>query len=207
MNASLSNAVADIVEKRVEVLKKEFREILGLNSDSERAVACAPALTNILKGLVLLGEKSPVLSGVGSTAIERKGDGYVYGHLRYWTNAQARNPAASPPASSATNSPARSATSLMALPENDVAVGKGGLALDVYILNADEPFGSIPDNACDMSILDRQSKIKLYCRLRYNRQSAEDTAMVRTVSQPIQDLIENEAKALRKALDNMLVVP
>jgi hypothetical protein len=189
---ALATSVKDIVEKQAGLLGKSLQNIIGSDPVAERAQACALGITNILGGLKAIEQKFPDLSGIGSATIERKGVGYVYSHLRYWTNAHA-----GPAAQNVLNH-------ALPLVENPI-VEKGGIALDVYILSADEPFGYKTNSVYRLYARQGHEKIELIYSLHFNHEDQlNNLAQVKTIIQAIKEVIEKQEQNLRKTMDSIV---
>jgi len=183
---ALEKSVKDIVESQVEGLRKNFREILGIDPVEERLRACGEAMTNILGGLQMLAQQFPAWKDIASATIEHKGEDNLYSHLRYWKNAAAV---------AATNGPPSQG---QALGDNPV-VERGGVALDVYILKAKQPLNFEPDQRyCVLSDYKAESLIDLVYKLSFPPgEPANSTTTV-------YDVIQKQSNALREAMRHMI---
>jgi hypothetical protein len=154
---ALEKAVRDIMERQVGKLRRSFRAILGIDPVEERLQICGEAMTNILRGLQVLAPQFPAWKDIGSATIDQDGAHHVYSHLRYWKNV-ARNTTTTAPLNQA-----------QGLGDNPV-VEKGGVALDVYILNAKEPLAFVPNQRQSVFFnpYTAESDIDLVYRLRFN---------------------------------------
>jgi hypothetical protein len=83
-------------------------------------------------------------------------------------------------------------------------VEKGGIALDVYIRNENEPFGFRPDSSDTWVSPD--NKTQLDYRLLFNErdQFYDSTTLVETTDKAIRNVIENQRSILRKKLDDII---
>jgi hypothetical protein len=192
----LENAVKSIVELQADILKRRFQDIIRTDAAAERANACGPVMTNVFRALQALGKQCPLLTNMGSSVvIENKGPGYAYNHLRYWrnVNADARtNPVPFQPQ-----------------PIGDLrALAHGALALDVYLLNADEPFGFIPHSGYPVYSVEGNPKIELVYILNCSREDqSSDPEQVRATFNAVAGVIEKQAHVLKTAIDGILEVP
>lgn len=188
---ALEKTVKDIVENNVKLLRNQLQDILGVDPTAEKAQVYAPVMTNILHKLQDLAQLYPMLSNVSSATIENKGTNYIYQHLHYWRNAHF-------------------ATTNDALPHQapsplDIPfVEKGGIALDIYLQNEDEPFGFRPDNTD--TLISPDHRTQLYYSLYFNRrdQIYDSPALVKATNKAIRDIIENQRGILRQDLNNIV---
>jgi len=191
-DTDLENAVREIVEKQVGILRKALREIIGADPATERVRVCAPAMSNILSELKGMAPQFPALSGVSSATVENKGGLYLYSHLRYWREVNG---------DLTTNAEAFQLQPIDTIP----AIRKGGLALDVYLLNVDEPFGFISGKGYPVYTDEGKTKIELVYALHFNREDElTNSVQLRDTSAAIRGVIEKQAQMLRKAMDNII---
>jgi hypothetical protein len=187
----LEKAVKDIIEKHVSLLRKTLQNILGVDPAAEKAKACAPVMTNILIGLQRLAQQYPALSDIGSATIENKGPQYVYQHLHYWKNAHVAG----------TND----ALPYQAPPPMDIPfVVKGGIALDVYIRNVDEPFGFRPVDTYILVSPDHKTQLDYLMYFNLHDKFYDSTELVKATDRAVRAVIENQRSILRKELDNII---
>ena len=190
-DSALDKSVKDAIEKQAGILRKTFQNILDIDPGAEKAKAYAPVMTNILVGLQGLAQQFPVLSDIGTATIENKEPQYVYQHLHYWKNAHVAT----------TND----ALPYQAPPPMDIPfVEKGGIALDVYLRNEDEPFGFRPIDTYIIVSPDR--KTQLDDSLYFNRfdQFYDSKELFRDTGKAIRDVIENQRQILRKKLNDII---
>jgi len=187
----LEKAIKDVVEKQVSQLKKRLQDILGVDPVAEKARAYAPVMTNILSELQGLAQQYPVFSNIVSATIENKGTNYVYQHLRYWENAHDVTtndflPYQAPP------------------PTDRPVVEKGGIALDVYIRNVDEPFGFRNNNTGNLISPDR--KIQLDYDLYFNSHDEfyDSRTNVLVIDKAVRNLMANQCHILRIKLNDIV---
>jgi hypothetical protein len=193
-DSNLEATAKQIVENQVSELCNSLRVIIGSDPCQERVLACGSVMTNILSQLKLLAPKFPALAGVGSASIENKGPLYVFSHMRFWTNAHAEV---------TTNARANQEQ-----PFNDRPVlGNGGVALDVFMLNEDEPFGFFQNNASFVySPLDGKHKIELFYRFNSKEVNGLNDAEggAKDAAGAVKSVIESQAETLRTAMDNII---
>lgn len=192
-DAALSKSVKDAIEKQIGLLRKTFQNILNIDPAAEKARAYAPVMTNILVGLQGLAQHISILDDMGSATIENKGPQYVYQHLHYWKNAHVAT----------TND----ALPYQAPPPMDIPfVEKGGIALDVYLRNEDEPFGFRPIDTYVVVSPDRKTRLdyNLYFNRRENLVQDSKVLMDINPNKAIGEVIENQREILRKKLDDVI---
>ena len=135
----------------------------------------------------MLEKQSPAWKDIGSATIEHKGEDNLYSHLRYWKNATAV---------AATNGPPSQG---QALGDNPV-VEKGGVALDVYILQAKQPLNFVPDQR--VSVLfnpyKAESVIDLVYKLSFPPGEPANSANT------VYDVIQKQSNELREAMRHII---
>ncbi|MGD1083994.1 MAG: hypothetical protein ABSA47_04485 [Verrucomicrobiota bacterium] len=190
----LDKALRDIVEKQVSLLRSALQDIVGIDPILERAIACGTAMSNIKTELKGLSQRFPAWSDIGSASVENRGGRFLYNHLRYWKDVQSE---------AATNSAVSQAASFGESP----VVLKGGVALDVYILNEDEPFGVVGDFGDSYHVFsspDGRHEVVLSYELHFNRrdQFYDSVQICRDTARAVQAIFEKQALILRKKMDN-----
>jgi hypothetical protein len=193
-NQILEQSVRNIVEKNVALLRSKLRTILGVSPEKERSELLAPVMTNILSKLEEIEPQYPLLTNINSATIDNKDTNYIYQHLRYWKKAGGPTEG-----SNSTNQ-------RVALDVNPV-VERGGMALDVYLLSRDEPFGFDP-YGYSLFMENGNPKVVLKYSIYFSRadegyNTAERAAVVST-RRAIDKIIEDEEQQVRKMLDNMI---
>lgn len=192
-DSALEKAVKDAIEKQVGILRKTFQNILGIDPAAEKALAYAPVMTNILAGLEGLGQHISILSDIGAATIENKGPQYVYQHLHYWKNAHVATTNDTPP--------------YQGPPPMDIPfVEKGGIALDVYLRNADEPFGFRQSGTYGLVSPDGKTQLEysFYFNRHDNMVQDSKVLMDRSPDKAVREVIENQREILRKKLDAII---
>jgi hypothetical protein len=195
-NLEIEKAVKDIIEKQVDILRRKLQKIIGTVSPQkgEEAQVFATEMTNILSRLEEIRSQFPLLSNLNTATIENKGTNYVYQHLRYWVNASGPTE---------TNNATNQESAFYSKP----VVESGGMALDVYVLARDEPFGFDPKGFA-LVIENGKPKVVLTYRFSYNRHDEDyktpDGQMRLSTRRAVEKLIEDEEQPLRKKLDKMI---
>ena len=193
-NDDLKNRINSIVETNVTFLKAYLRNMLGENPEQEKRELLALAMTNILSKLKEIGSQYPLLSNLNSATIDNKGTNYAYQHLRYWVNTSAP-------------SEANNSTNQQAAFYERPIVEMGGMGLDVYLLNRDEPFGFDP-NGYPLLVENGQPKVVLGYRFSFNRRdenyNTPDGQVRAATRRAVDKIIEDQEQQLRKKLVNII---
>jgi len=197
---ALEKAIKETVEKQAGILQRQFRDIIGVDPAVARArETCAQEMTNILTDLKGLARDYPALSDIGTTTVENRGPGYFYNHIRYWRNVYVEP---------GTNAGPNQLQTIEPPPEPK----KGGVALDVYITSADEPFGFNPANGFPLVISSKgQQKVNIHDWERFNMADLFpdhfDSMKAPATVRAIKEIIERHEQNLRKATENIIVFP
>jgi len=184
----LEKSVRDTIEKQAGTLRNTFQNILGIDPAAEKAQAYGSVMTNILVGLQGLAQHISILDD-----IENKGPQYVYQHLHYWKNAHVAT----------TND----ALPYQAPPPMDIPfVEKGGIALDVYLRNEDEPFGFRPDGTYSLVSPDRKTQLNYSLYFNRHENLVQDSKVLMDINpnKAIEEVVENQREILRKKLDDII---
>jgi len=199
-DARLENTLSNIVETNVTLLRSNLQQILQVDPEREKHEVLAAVMTNILSKLKEIQPQYPLLSNINSATIETKGTNYLYQHLRYWEKASV----ASEP-DGATNNSAVQKWPSSVWP----GVDKGGMALDVYLLSRDEPFGFNPTGARGYPLITKNGEVKveLVYFINFNRNDVHSDAgpkMTLPTRNAIYKIMDDQDQATRRALDNVI---
>jgi len=196
-NALVESTVKNIVETQVDILGKSLKRILDIDPEAETSDASGKSMTNILRKLEGLAQEFPTMRDISSATIEHDGPRYVYSHLRFWTNVHAEL---------TTNTP-RSHPELF---DDNVVLGIGGVALDIYLVNEDQPFDFTSNIGYTVfSAIDGKRRIVLVYRFRDSDTGKSNIGAHagKDAAESVKDIMDSEAQELRRTMDKIVYFP